>query len=62
MAAVLCPECRQANLEIVTDGQIGESVVSSFHPRQAPPSERWRRAPFAACPSCEYCVEIEVRR
>jgi hypothetical protein len=59
---VACPQCG-ASLELVTDGQIGEAVVSTFHQLDAPPQLRWKRAPFAACPCCEFCVEIPpVRR
>jgi hypothetical protein len=59
-APVPCPQCGTV-LELVTDGQIGEAVMLASHPRGQAPVLRWTRAPFAACPACEFCIAIEVR-
>jgi len=59
--APVCPEC-EAPLEIVADGMVGEHVVGAAHDRGAAPRLRWKRAPFGACPTCEFCIEITVRK
>lgn len=52
---VTCPSCKKATLEIVTDGGVGVLV---FEPALGRAVERIEARPFAACPACEYCVDL----
>lgn len=58
-----CPQCG-GRLEIVTDGMVGRTYPShgSYHVRGAELQHRMVSAPFAACSSCEYCIEIRMER
>ncbi len=59
-----CPECGGA-LDVVTDGAIGVMVPASIGGYLLPdePERLWLRpAPFAACSSCEFCIEIQEAR
>ena len=48
-----CPECGTGTVELVKDGMIGR--------KGADPDDRsqWVRAPFGACNSCEFCIEVK---
>jgi hypothetical protein len=54
-----CPECGVGVIELVTDGQIGEFYAPAFHVIGQPLPMRLRSAPFGACNSCEFCIEVE---
>jgi hypothetical protein len=53
-AAVKCPLCG-AELELVTDGQVG---VEWFIPSTGRTELRLEARPFGACPRCEFCVDL----
>jgi hypothetical protein len=52
-----CPECG-GDVELVTDGMIGELYHPPFLRAGDPLPFRWKLAPFGACTSCEFCIEV----
>lgn len=55
-----CPACG-GRLDIVTDGLIGRTVHPGYHVRGTELPIVLVPAPFAACSSCEFCIEIIER-
>ena len=53
-----CPECGGA-VVLVTDGLVGKLIAPAFLVR-GKERPRWRMvpAPFGACMSCEFCIEV----
>lgn len=59
--ALVCPECG-GHVEMILDGMIGERYIGGYHVVGDELPTRWRLAPFGACSSCEFCIEVKIAR